>query len=214
MAYVAVRDHALWIAHIYGDSQLVERLMRVPSGEFVALKVDGIAGRWEKMADGKDGRPTNGLKPLAEAKRDWHALLEQRGREVDIAWAGEQTPAMIGRRPGVVARPPVEESTPGLAVRSPLGENRTEPASNTQRGNANLPARVIHADWGIDPSKRWHARALLQPNGRYEVEPAEPVEDLDEWREASRACTGRRGAAGWLRLSDSGKTPIARRPRR
>ena len=30
-----------------------------------------------------------------------------------------------------------------------------------------LPALVAHADWSKDPKKRWMARGVLQPNGRY-----------------------------------------------
>ena len=72
------------------------------------------------------------------------------------------------------------QATPAVGV--PL------PAFDTQHAVTKLPARVIHADWGTNPKKRWQVRALLQPNGRYEVEPAEPVGALDQWWEASCDC--------------------------
>ena len=150
----------------------------VTSKQVVNLKVDGITGRWEKMADGKDGRPTNGLKPNAGAKRAWHELLEHRGCEVDITWVGESIPPTIDSTPAVVKRPPVENSTASHEVQGLLSKDRTQPAFDAGREVSNLPAQVIHADWGIDPNKRWQARAFLQPNGRYLVEPAEPLDRL------------------------------------
>jgi hypothetical protein len=38
-----------------------------------------------------------------------------------------------------------------------------------------LPALVAHADWSAHPAKRWMARAVLQPGGRYLVQPPAPV---------------------------------------
>ena len=42
-----------------------------------------------------------------------------------------------------------------------------------------LPALVAHADWSAHPAKRWMARAVLQPGGRYLVLPPVPVGALD-----------------------------------
>jgi len=36
------------------------------------------------MADGKDGRPTPGIKPIGLTKNHWHALQDQRGDIVTI----------------------------------------------------------------------------------------------------------------------------------
>jgi hypothetical protein len=41
------------------------------------------------------------------------------------------------------------------------------------------PALVAHADWSAHPAKRWMARAVLQPGGRYLVLPPAPVGALD-----------------------------------
>lgn len=81
---VEVRDNALWIRHICGDPALRERLLGLPAGMSVVLEVDGFRGRWEKMKDGTDGRPTNGLKPVGPARAQWDALQEQRGTLVRI----------------------------------------------------------------------------------------------------------------------------------
>ncbi len=42
-----------------------------------------------------------------------------------------------------------------------------------------LPSLIAHADWSIHPSKRWLARAALQPEGRYVAFAPEPVGPLD-----------------------------------
>lgn len=39
-----------------------------------------------------------------------------------------------------------------------------------------LPSMVVHADWGINPNKRWMARSTLQ-DGRYVAHAPEPVDD-------------------------------------
>ncbi len=44
---------------------------------------------------------------------------------------------------------------------------------------AALPSLIGHADWSIHPSKRWLARAALQPEGRYVAFVPEPVGPLD-----------------------------------
>lgn len=82
---VQVRDHALWISHIQGDATVQAWLESVPGGAIVHLAVDGVPGDWRKMADGSDGRPTQGLKPITEPARGrWHALQDHRGRTVSL----------------------------------------------------------------------------------------------------------------------------------
>ncbi len=82
---VQVRDHALWISHITGADELARWLRTIPAGGDVDLIVDGVRGTWRKMADGKDGRPSQGLLPLhLPIKRHWHGLQEDRGRTVSI----------------------------------------------------------------------------------------------------------------------------------
>jgi hypothetical protein len=46
--------------------------------------IDGFRGKWVKMADGKDGRPTPGMKPVGEAKDHWHGFQTSRGKIVSI----------------------------------------------------------------------------------------------------------------------------------
>lgn len=56
-----------------------------------------------------------------------------------------------------------------------------------------LPRVVAHADWSTHPGKRWLARAVLQPSGRYHALPPEPVgalADLLARLEAARSEAG------------------------
>ena len=66
-ATVEVRDHALWTKHIRGDDRLKATLNGLRRRSQIELEVDGFHGTWQKMDDGKDGRPTAGIKPLTGA---------------------------------------------------------------------------------------------------------------------------------------------------
>jgi hypothetical protein len=56
---------------------------------------------------------------------------------------------------------------------------------------AALPCLVAHADWSAHPGKRWSARAVLQPHGRYCAFAPEPVGPLETfWAGLDRAGDG------------------------
>jgi hypothetical protein len=84
MGHVKIKDDALWATHIEGDDRLRDRLLKLPSGASVDLEVDGIVGRWVKMKDGKDGRPTPGLRPIDRMQRVWKSFQARRGDIVTI----------------------------------------------------------------------------------------------------------------------------------
>lgn len=84
MSHVEVRDHALWAKHIYGNEPLREKILSLSQGQLIELVVDGLRGQWVKMDDGKDGRPTPGIKALGDARQQWHALNDRRGAVVPI----------------------------------------------------------------------------------------------------------------------------------
>jgi hypothetical protein len=83
-AQVEVRDHVLWISHIRGDDELKAWLGSVPAGALVEFALDGWRASWRKMADGTDGRPTPGFKPVGAAEGRWEALQRERGRWMAI----------------------------------------------------------------------------------------------------------------------------------
>ena len=84
MAYVKIKDDALWATHIEGDDRLRDRLLRLPSGASVDLEIGGIVGAWVKMKDGKDGRPTPGLRPIGSMQDVWKRFQGRRGKTVTI----------------------------------------------------------------------------------------------------------------------------------
>lgn len=88
-AEVQIRDHVLWAAHVRGDEALRAWLESVPAGAEVELVLDGWRATWRKMADGRDGRPTAGFKPIGAAQRRWDGLQTDRGRWISIRLADE-----------------------------------------------------------------------------------------------------------------------------
>lgn len=82
MASTTVSDFVIWTKHIHGDEALVSRLIALRAGETVDLRIGGVIGTWRKMDDGKDGRPTPGLRPLGGAKDHWSRLYESRRGDV------------------------------------------------------------------------------------------------------------------------------------
>jgi hypothetical protein len=84
MAHARIRDDSIWAKHIEGAPELRDRILALRPGEAIDLEVDGIVGRWERMRTGKDGRPTNGIKPIAEMRRVWANLRKQGERIVRI----------------------------------------------------------------------------------------------------------------------------------
>jgi len=84
MSLVEVRDYALWAKHIHGNDVLKERIIALPAGALIDLAVDGVRGKWKKMDDGADGRPTPGLKGIGNAQQHWHSLQDRRGELVTI----------------------------------------------------------------------------------------------------------------------------------
>ncbi|MDB5438743.1 MAG: hypothetical protein JWM33_1170 [Caulobacteraceae bacterium] len=84
MSQVTITDFAIWTKHVHG-AKLGSRLSALRAGETVDLRIAGETGLWIKMSDGKDGRPTPGLRPVGKAKDFWRQLYEtRRGELVDI----------------------------------------------------------------------------------------------------------------------------------
>ena len=84
MAYFKVRDDVIWASHIEGDSDLRERVLQLRERAVIELEVDGIVGQWEKMKVGRDGRPTNAIKPVGPMREVWKQFQQRRGEILPI----------------------------------------------------------------------------------------------------------------------------------
>ena len=85
MAQTTVSDFVIWAKHIHGDPALAARILALAPGETVRLRVDGVVGAWRRMDDGRDGRPTRGIRPLGESRKFWRQLYaERRGGVVEV----------------------------------------------------------------------------------------------------------------------------------
>jgi len=86
MAFVEIRDQALWPKHIHGDSALKSALMSLPKEGLVELEVAGFRGVWKRSRSDHYPEPTPGFSPLGMAEEHWRALTrDHRGEEVTIA---------------------------------------------------------------------------------------------------------------------------------
>ena len=84
MGYVKIGDVLLWAKHIEGDRQLQDRIINLPAGHSIDLEIDGIVGHWEKAKVGKDGRPTEAIKPVGPMREIWKRFQARRGDIVRI----------------------------------------------------------------------------------------------------------------------------------
>ncbi len=84
MSVVEIRDYALWPKHIHQNDKLKNKIIALKEGDLIELEIDGVRGMWKKMDDGKDGRPTPGIKGIGTAKTHWHGIQDRRGELVSI----------------------------------------------------------------------------------------------------------------------------------
>jgi hypothetical protein len=84
MGRVRIADNSIWLKHIEQDDPLRERLRSLRPGQTVDLEVAGVVGRWARMNDGRDGRPTEGLRPIESMKTVWTKLQKDRGKVVGV----------------------------------------------------------------------------------------------------------------------------------
>lgn len=90
-AHTEVRDYVIWSKHLHGDLRLPARIEALEAGETIELEVDGVPGTWRKMDQGKDGRPTPGIRPLGSAQAFWRDLYRsRRGAVVSVSLAAER----------------------------------------------------------------------------------------------------------------------------
>lgn len=108
-----VQDTVVWLRHI-ADDALRARCERLPPGSRIVLDVDGTPIELEKMADGSDGRPTQGLKPVGPSVEAWRRFWPaRRGEAVAVREARGEPP---GFGEAVAAHePPIRPTVPGIS---------------------------------------------------------------------------------------------------
>jgi hypothetical protein len=80
---IEIQDTVLWLMNIKGNPVLKDRLMTLKPGDILPLKLDGRSMTWERMNDGKDGRPVHGLKACGAHTRNlWRDLYRDRKGEL------------------------------------------------------------------------------------------------------------------------------------
>ena len=78
---IEISDHTIWFKHVH-DERLRARLSAMRDGEFINLEADGVIGRWARMRTGKDGRPTEAIKPEGAMKSVWNKWFKTRKGEM------------------------------------------------------------------------------------------------------------------------------------
>ena len=92
MARTTISDFVIWAKQIHDDEDIGQRIASLSAGQTIDLIVDGVRGVWRKMDDGKDGRPTRGIRPLGRAQEFWRTLYEsRRGDVVSLELPAEET---------------------------------------------------------------------------------------------------------------------------
>lgn len=99
MATTRINDDAIWLKNIEGNPGLQDRIRAMRPGDVLDLEIDGVVGKWERMRDGSDGRPTLGIKPIAEMREVWARLRTQRGRIARIREVVTADSYLAGLRP-------------------------------------------------------------------------------------------------------------------
>jgi hypothetical protein len=75
-------DDAIWLKHVDAEPDLGALLYQLRAGTRLRLEIEGVAGDWEKMAEGKDTRPTQGLKPVGRTREFWKSMRVRRGERL------------------------------------------------------------------------------------------------------------------------------------
>ena len=77
---VRISDIAIWFKHVESPD-LQARLRSLRDEEYINLETDGVVGRWVRMKTGKDGRPTEAIRPEGSMKDVWGKWYNSRRGE-------------------------------------------------------------------------------------------------------------------------------------
>lgn len=84
MASLLNNDDAIWFRHVRADPDALNVLHQLPAGTSIQLEIEGVRGQWQRMAMGKDGRPTLGLKPVGRTQAFWKQMKARRGEYLEF----------------------------------------------------------------------------------------------------------------------------------
>lgn len=133
-AHTEIRDYVIWSKHLHGDLRLPARIEALDAGETIELEVDGIRGTWRKMDQGKDGRPTPGIRPLGSAQAFWRELYKsRRGAVVSVCLAGS---GMQTTRFAALGKTPVDRQAALEALLGVQGQGWRSDGSGFDRDEA------------------------------------------------------------------------------
>ncbi len=77
-------DDVIWLKNVNADSNTIALLRQLPASTRLKLDIEGHRGDWERMANGKDGRPTLGLRPIGSTLDFWKAMKARRGDHLEF----------------------------------------------------------------------------------------------------------------------------------
>lgn len=80
-ATVAIEDVAIWFKHVR-NPELRERLARLDENEIIHLQADGVVGRWARMRQGNNPKPTEAIKPFGSMREIWNEWFATRKGEL------------------------------------------------------------------------------------------------------------------------------------
>jgi len=75
-----IKDHAIWFKDI-SEPALLKRMQSMQPEEHIVLEADHVVGRWIRMKNGSDGRPTFGIRPAGEMRQIWNNWFKLRKGE-------------------------------------------------------------------------------------------------------------------------------------
>ena len=84
MGTILNNDDVIWLKNVNADGSILALLRQLPASAKLKLDIEGFRGDWERMADGRDGRPTLGLKPVGKTLEFWKKMRARRGEYLEF----------------------------------------------------------------------------------------------------------------------------------